>query len=1225
MNFIKLALVCATSFASAHTSALPLFSDDFESGSLNQWQNVIEGAGTQLNILEQNGNHSAQIVHISGGRSGLGNNKLTGFSETQFEVELDVTIISDSGGNADFVLGRNHYASNTERTYELDLDANSSGIGITDSYRLIINNDVSASLNYDTGRVAAGCVDVFRNGTLIWDDTPLDSVNNIPGSPSLSFGFVINLNEPDITLRADNITLKNFSIPSQSTYYVSPDGNDNNPGTESQPFKTLQHGINQLSAGNTLLVRGGRYNESVIASGLTGSSASPVVIQAYPDEYVFLDGTRPISELATGSWSLASQEFPGTTHIYKIQLNQDIHQLFDDGEMMIPARWPNAFLHDGSIWDREQWARGDDSLDTNGTMVADATIDDNGHDLAASGIDLTGAMGILNVGNWLTATREITSHTSGENTFTYNPVNFTFQPQNHYFYAECKLELLDAEREWFYDIDTGMLYLWSPGGGMPDGDIRGKVLSYAFNISDSQYVRLDGFNFFGAAFRYYRTTHSSVKNCDLNFPSCSKRMLKQVGHPDICMIEHDDDEDPSSCTVYNVTIRNTDSDAFYSEGNSNVLENCMFENIDFSATELRGMMFSVTMQGSNSVARRNTLRQSGASATFSFGRAPIAELNRISHTGFLQSDGSLIQLPVAMQDGAVLRYNWLLDTIKYGQRFDAINPIPTDPSVLGTNGVMHHNVGRNCNGGFMIKGNGHTFAFNTAMGSDIRNDVIIFYEGGSAQSNSIFRNNAVSKMSLHRKNNVLPELDGYDHNWNGYTFDPIQTVNPQLIDPDSFDFRPAAGSDLIDAGIAVPGIPESYLGTAPDIGAYEAGSLIYWIPGYQAPEASAPIPADGALEQPLNRDLIYLIGREGIQAEIYLGTDPAQLAAITTQTNPTNIVNLADLGSPLTSGTTYHWRVDTIKADSSVVTGSVWQFTTEGIAALDLPSYDGFENGWGNWSNTGIQTAISSDPAWASSGSNAVHIKDDEAGSILMLNSSFDASAYSSLTLDFSFIMDSMDPPDEAFIEYFDGTDWLTIYTIGQPHGHINGTNYQESVTVVSNRYAMPVDACFRFRNGGAGPADHMYYDDIHINGSHADNYQNWLAVSGLSESNSNPLADLEPDGMDNFTEYALGGNPTSNDAHALLPVSRIIDLYGEQQMQVVYRRRTDHEERSLNYALSLSTNLIHGNWTPVNASEERTGSAPTGFETVTNHVPISTNQQQFIRLEISEELDEHP
>ena len=49
-----------------------------------------------------------------------------------------------------------------------------------------------------------------------------------------------------------------IQLHSQTTYFVAPSssgGSDSNAGTELAPFETLQHAINQLTAGDILYVR----------------------------------------------------------------------------------------------------------------------------------------------------------------------------------------------------------------------------------------------------------------------------------------------------------------------------------------------------------------------------------------------------------------------------------------------------------------------------------------------------------------------------------------------------------------------------------------------------------------------------------------------------------------------------------------------------------------------------------------------------------------------------------------------------------------------------------------------------------------------------------------------------------------------------------------------------------------------------------------------------------
>jgi len=52
------------------------------------------------------------------------------------------------------------------------------------------------------------------------------------------------------------------------------------------------------------------------------------------------------------------------------------------------------------------------------------------------------------------------------------------------------------------------------------------------------------------------------------------------------------------------------------------------------------------------------------------------------------------------------------------------------------------------------------------------------------------------------------------------------SVEPGFADAASGNYTLTPGSDLIDAGLAIPGINDGYVGAAPDIGAYEH-SFVY--------------------------------------------------------------------------------------------------------------------------------------------------------------------------------------------------------------------------------------------------------------------------------------------------------------------------------------------------------------------------------------------------------------
>lgn len=73
------------------------------------------------------------------------------------------------------------------------------------------------------------------------------------------------------------------------TYYVAPNGNDSNPGTAAQPWRTIQKAANTLVAGDTVYIRAGTYPERVIPQN-SGSAGNYIVYAAYPGETVTIDG-----------------------------------------------------------------------------------------------------------------------------------------------------------------------------------------------------------------------------------------------------------------------------------------------------------------------------------------------------------------------------------------------------------------------------------------------------------------------------------------------------------------------------------------------------------------------------------------------------------------------------------------------------------------------------------------------------------------------------------------------------------------------------------------------------------------------------------------------------------------------------------------------------------------------------------------------------------------------
>lgn len=80
-----------------------------------------------------------------------------------------------------------------------------------------------------------------------------------------------------------------YSVPARAVF-ASPGGSDSAAGTLAAPLRTIGAAIARASQGGTVVLRGGTYHEEV-----TIPVNKPLTVQAYPNEAVWLDGSRQVS------------------------------------------------------------------------------------------------------------------------------------------------------------------------------------------------------------------------------------------------------------------------------------------------------------------------------------------------------------------------------------------------------------------------------------------------------------------------------------------------------------------------------------------------------------------------------------------------------------------------------------------------------------------------------------------------------------------------------------------------------------------------------------------------------------------------------------------------------------------------------------------------------------------------------------------------------------------
>lgn len=127
-------------------------------------------------------------------------------------------------------------------------------------------------------------------------------------------------------------------------FYVDPvRGDDASVGSIDKPWKTMQHGVDQLGAGDTLYLRGGVYHETVYLTR-SGTPEAPIRIAAFPNELPVLDGGLPeFLKSPAESWEPVADGAPDeyvSTKTYPAAADRQVPHQF------LPGAWE-------PMWGRE--------------------------------------------------------------------------------------------------------------------------------------------------------------------------------------------------------------------------------------------------------------------------------------------------------------------------------------------------------------------------------------------------------------------------------------------------------------------------------------------------------------------------------------------------------------------------------------------------------------------------------------------------------------------------------------------------------------------------------------------------------------------------------------------------------------------------------------------------------------------------------------------------------
>lgn len=224
-------------------------------------------------------------------------------------------------------------------------------------------------------------------------------------------------------------------------------------------------------------------------------------------------------------------------------------------------------------------------------------------------------------------------------------------------------------------------------------------------------------------------------------------------------------------------------------------------------------------------------------------------------------------------------------------------------------------------------------------------------------------------------------------------------------------------------------------------------------------------------------------------------------------------VNGVSIGSDMSAPYSLNWTIGvgtfnlTAAAtdnDNAVTNSTSVSVTGEAVTSGEtLISYDGFESGWGNFSDGGKDAYRSTDASKAYAGSASAGIQDNTSSSVITYTNSVDVTSYDQLRVDFNFLPVSMENGEDFWLQIYDGSSYVTVATFVRGTDFNNDTFYAASVLIDRTNVSFASNMKVRFRCDASGNRDDVYLDEIYVTGVNAGGARlagGYVTVTQLSE-----------------------------------------------------------------------------------------------------------------------------
>ncbi len=630
------------------------------------------------------------------------------------------------------------------------------------------------------------------------------------------------------------------------TYHVAKNGSDSNPGTEAEPFLTIQKAAGVLLPGETVILHEGVYEESVRPK-YNGTADHPITYKTADGEKAVISG----ADLITGEWQTASNPTAAEynaddANLWKVGVSLPMgnyrNQVFVDGEAMLPSRYPNVAKDDAYY--RPNWLTykfDGANASVGGWSSSTGKLNDPGLNQPAGTWDGASIVGMDNRG-WCLSGAEVVSSTPGWlnltniNFYELGPTGYA-SGDNFPYYIQNAMAALDASYEWFYDQNSETLYLQLPNGENPNGRVRYKAREWGLDLSSRKYIHMEGIDLNGCNMTMRNGVGNVVDKMTAKYVTDHMSPSNERGGIIV---------GGSNNTLINSEIAYSSGALVTVEGEGNKIVNCKLHD---ATTGPNLFTFSITISGINHLISRNEVYN--ASGTLVGGSFYACEIsyNNIYDGNWHSTDCGLIYLAYSDYGNSQIHHNKIHDS-----HSDFSNGVYFD---LGCkNALVYNNVLWNLPWTSVFVNSSSEFI------SVVNNTV---YQGASNHDNpEIYTNSpGYAYMDVFVNNLVDSRGVGTDNvNAGAVVQDNYSRPNDDIdgtatfTNPPAFDFTLKSGSGAVGAGIVVEGLV-----TTPNAGAYQPGDA--WNAGLKdTPVTVGDVSAGPQLLPYADRNLLFNSGFE---------------------------------------------------------------------------------------------------------------------------------------------------------------------------------------------------------------------------------------------------------------------------------------------------------------------------------------------------------------------------